>query len=142
MGEDKIAVIIVLGVFAAVFLPLGIYPLVQYFRLMFGSSASAVVVEHICEETRTDRRQVGHVWLLKLKYYVNGMEYVNKYSVCKKRNYMDAHPVDTKMKILVNTHDPKKFILPEDRWILLLMGGMFSLGGIASLIAALTVWIG
>lgn len=140
MKEEITAVIIVLGAFAAVFLTLGIIPLVQYYRLTRGSNAVATVVEHIREETRTDRRQIGHVWLLKVKYYVNGVEYVSKYGVCKKRDYMEAHPVGTEMKILVNPRNPKKFILPEDRQTLLIPAAFFMPGGIASLMGMIILW--
>lgn len=131
MGEDVIAAIIVLGFFAAVFLPLGIIPLVHYFRLTYGLTVTATVDEHVYSPSRKNKK----TWLLKLKYYANGLEYVNTYNVCKKRDYLDAHPVGSKITILVSINNPKRFILPEDRWILLIMGGMFTLGGAASLIA-------
>lgn len=142
MGEEVIAAIIGLGVFAAVFLTFGICPLVQYYSLMHGVTVTATVVEHIIEKVSHDkRRYFGYVWLLKMKYYAYGSEYVKTYGVCKNREYLDAHPVGTEMKILVNIHNPKKFILPEDRWTLLIMGGMFTLGGIGSLIGMISLWI-
>lgn len=130
MEEEIIAAVIALGVFAAVFLPLGICPLAYYYRLTHGLTATATVAEHVYD----NGRRGNHLWFLKLKYHANGKEYVNTYSVCKKRAYLDAHPVGTEIKILVNIHNPKKFIMPEDKWILPVMGGMFTLGGIASLI--------
>lgn len=136
MEEEIIAAVIALGALAAVFLPLGICPLVYYFKLTRGLTVTAMVAEHVYSTDRNSHSEgrVSHSWLLKMKYYVNGKEYVNTYSVCKKRAYLDAHPVGTEIKILVNIHNPKKFILPEDKWILMVMGGMFTLGGIASLI--------
>lgn len=142
MGEETTAVIIFLGVFAAVFLTLGIIPLVQYFKLTHGTPSTATVVEHALETTRSDRGQTSYTWLLKMKYYVNGTEYVKKYSVCKKRDYMEAHPVGTEMKILVNSHNPKKFILPEDRRTLLIPGIIFTVGGVGSLAGMFAVWLG
>lgn len=141
-AEEKIAAVIALGVFAVLFTVLGVIPLVQFFRLTRGKQSTATVVEHIREETRTDRGQIRYVTLLKMKYYVNGTEYVNKYGVIKKRDYMEAHPVGTEMKILVNSHNPKKFILPEDRRTLLIPGIIFTVGGIGSLAGTLAVWLG
>lgn len=142
MGEEVIAAVIGLGVFAAVFLTFGICPLVQYYRLTRGVTVTATVEEHVLEKVSYNQRQYfGYVRLLKLKYYAYGSEYVKTYGVCKNRTYLDAHPVGTEIKILVNIHNPKKFILPEDRWTLLIMGGMFTLGGIGSLIGMLVLWI-
>lgn len=142
MEEEVIAVIIVLGIFAAVFLTVGIVPLVQYYRLTHGVAVTATVVEHICEKVSYNERQYfRYIWQLKLKYCAYGSEYVSTYGVCKKRPYMDAHPVGTEMKILVNIRNPKKFILPEDRWTLIIMGGMFTLGGIGSLAGVLSLLI-
>lgn len=131
MAEDVIAAIIVLGFFAAIFMPLGIIPLAHYFRLTHGLTVTAAVEEHVYSPSRKNKK----TWLLKLKYYANGLEYINTYNVCKKRDYLDAHPVGSKITILVDVGKPKRFIMPEDRWILLIMGGMFTLGGAASLIA-------
>lgn len=137
MGEDTIAAIIVLAIFAVVFLPLGICPLVYYYRLTHGLTVTATVAEHVYSPERRDR----DLWFIKVKYFVNGLEYINDYNVCKKRDYLEAHPVGTEIKILVNVHNPKIFILPEDKWILMLMGGMFTPGGIVSLIAVIKFWI-
>lgn len=132
MEEEIIAAVIALGAFAAVFLPLGICPLVYYYRLTHGLTVTATVAEHVYDNGSRQRSRPS--WFLKLKYQANGREHVNTYSVCKKRAYMNAHPVGTEIKILVNIHNPKKFIMPEDKWILMVMGSMFTLGGIASLI--------
>lgn len=142
MGEEVIAAAVVLGVFAAVFLTMGIVPLVQCYRLTHGVAVTATVVEHICEKVSYNKRQYfSYVWQLKLKYYAYGSEYVSIYGVCKKRAYMDAHPVGSEMKILVNIRNPKKFILPEDRWTLIIMGSMFTLGGIGSLAGMISLLI-
>lgn len=137
MEEDVIAAIIALGFFAAVFLPLGIYPLVHYFRLTFGLTVMATVVEHVYSPSRRHSAS----WLLKLKYYANGLEYINTYNVSKKRDQLQAYPVDSKIKILVNIKNPKRFILPEDKWVLMIAGGMFTLGGVTSLIAIIQLLI-
>lgn len=142
MGEEVIAAVICLGIFAAVFLTFGICPLVQYYRLTHGVTVTATVVEHVTEKVSHDkRRYFGYVWLLKMKYYAYGSEYVKTYGVCKNREYLDTHPVGTEMKILVNIHNPKKFILPEDRWTLIIMGSMFTLGGIGSLAGVISLLI-
>lgn len=142
MGEEIIAAIIGLGVLAAVFLPLGICPLVHYYRLTHGLTVTATVAEHVNDRTdHSASRRRQYSWYLKMKYYANGLEHVNTYNVCKTGEYVEAHPVGAEMDILVNIHNPKRFILPEDKWILLLMGGMFTLGGIGSLIGMICLWI-
>lgn len=141
MREDILAVIIFLGIFAALFLTLGIIPLVIYFRLTHGANAVAEVTEHIREAMRTDRRQVHHDMLLKLKYSVNGVEYENKYGVIKTGEYMDAHPVGTTIKILVDPKKPKLFILPEDMKKPLIPGIIFTVGGIGSLAGVISLLI-
>lgn len=141
MGEETTAVILFLGVFAAIFLAGGIIPLAIYFGLKNGVNAVAEVTEHVREETRTDRGRINTTWLLKMKYSVNGSEYEKKYGVVKSREYMDSHPVGTKIKILVNSHNPKKIILPEDTKKLLIPGIIFSAGGTGSLIGMISLWI-
>lgn len=140
MAEEVIAAIIGLGVLAAVFLPLGICPLVICYRLTHGLTAAAAVEEHVLMISRSKGHD-HYSWHLKLKYYANGLEHIHTYGVSKKRAYLDAHPVGTEMKILVNIHNPKRFILPEDKWIPLLMGVMFTLGGAASLIGVISLLI-
>lgn len=132
MAEETIAVIIGLGVFAAVFLPLGIIPLAFYYRLTRGMTVTAAVEEHSYSPERGSKRGS---WYIKLRYHAYGTEYVNTYSVCKSREYLDDHPVGSEVTILVDVSKPKRFIMPEDRWILLIMGSMLTLGGAASLIA-------
>ena len=46
---------------------------------------------------------------------------------------MTAHPVGSKMKVLVSSRDPKKFVLPEDSRISLILGICFIAGGAAAL---------
>ncbi len=132
MAEDVIAAIIVLGIFAAVFLPLGIIPLAYYYRLTRGMTVTAAVEEHSYSPGRGRKRGS---WFIKLRYHAYGTEYVNTYGVCKSRECLDVHPVGSEVTILVDVGKPKRFIMPGDRWILLIMGGMFTLGGAASLIA-------
>ncbi len=142
MGDEIIAAVMCLGILAAVFLPMGFCPLVQYYRLTHGVTVTATVVEHVMDKVSYNKRQYfKYVWLLKLKYYAGGLERVNTYGVCKTKEYINAHPVGTELKILVNIHNPKKFILPEDRWTLIIMGGMFSLGGIGCLIGIISLLI-
>ncbi len=141
MGEEITAAIIILGVFAAIFLVAGIIPLVMYLGLKNGANAVAEVTEHVREETRTDRGRINTTWLLKMKYSVNGVEFERKYGVIKSKEYMDSHPAGTTMKILVSRHNPKKFILPEDTKKLLIPGVVFSVGGIGSLIGMISIWI-
>lgn len=142
MGEDIAAAVICLGVFAAIFLAAGIIPLVIYFGLKNGTNAVAEVTEHVREETRTDRGQIGYTRLLKMKYSVNGVEYERKYGVVKSKEYMESHPVGTVIKILVSSRDPKKFILPEDTKKLMIPGIIFSVGGVVSLAGMIAVWLG
>lgn len=141
MREDIAAVVICLGIFAAIFLAAGIIPLVLYFRLKNGANAVAEVTEHVREETRTDRGQVSHALLLKMKYSVNGVEYERKYGVVKSKEYMESHPVGTVIKILVNSRNPKKFILPEDTKKLMIPGIIFTAGGIGSLAGMISMWV-
>lgn len=142
MREDIAAAVICLGVFAAIFLAAGIIPLVIYFGLKNGANAVAEVTEHVREETRTDRGRISCTWLLKMKYSVNGVEYEKKYGVVKSKEYMESHPVGTAIKILVNSRNPKKFILPEDMRKLLIPGIIFSVGGIGSLAGMISVLLG
>lgn len=141
MREDITAVVICLGAFAAIFLAAGIIPLVIYLGFKNGANAVAEVTEHVREETRTDRGTISSTWLLKLKYSVNGVEYERKYGVVKSKEYMESHPVGTVIKILVNSRNPKRFILPEDTKKLLIPGIIFTMGGIGSLAGMISMWI-
>lgn len=138
-NEDLKAAAICLAIFAAIFLAAGIIPLVIYFGLKKGTNAVAEVTEHLIEETRTDRGQTSHTRMLKLKYIANGAEYERRYSVIKTPEYMDAHPVGTAIKIVVNPRDPKEFIMPEDLKKLLIPGIIFSVGGVGCLAGAINM---
>lgn len=133
MGSDILIAAAFLGVFAALFLTLGIVPLVCYFRLKRGENAVAEVTEHLLEDTRTDRGQRHYTWMMKMKYSVGGVEYENRYKVIKERAYIESHPVGTAIKILVDPKKPKLFIIPEDMKKPLIPGIFFTVGGLASL---------
>lgn len=133
MGDGSAAAIVVLGIFTALFVAPGIAFTVTYFRLKHGDNAVAEVTEHLLEESRTDRGKRHYTWMLKLKYSVNGVEYEKRYSVVKPREYIEAHPVGTAVKILVVPNNPKRFIMPEDLKNALIPGIFFSIGGAACL---------
>lgn len=141
MGEGAMAGVFICVFFAALFLTLGIVPLVIYFRLKRGENAVAEVTEHLLEETRTDRGQRRYTWMLKLKYSVNGIEHENRYSVIKERAYIDSHPVGTAIKILVDPKKPKLFIMPEDMKKPLIPGIIFTICGVASLAGVISMLI-
>lgn len=132
---------ICLGIFAAIFLAAGIIPLVIYFGLKKGTNAVAEVTEHLVEETRNDRGQTSRTRMLKLKYTANGAEYESRYGVIKTPEYMDAHPVGTAIKIIVNPRNPRKFIMPEDLKKLLIPGIIFSAGGVGALAGVISMLI-
>lgn len=141
MREDVMAAAICLGIFAVIFLAAGIIPLVIYFGLKKGTNAVAEVTEHLSEQTHTDRGQTAHTRMLKLKYTANGAEYESRYSVVKTPEYMDAHPVGTAIKIVVNPRNPRKFIFPEDLKKLLIPGIIFSVGGVGCLAGVISLLI-
>lgn len=53
---------------------------------------------------------------------------------------MDAHPIVSEIKILVDRRDPKKFVLPEDKRVMLILDlafipfGIMCLFGIANIL--------
>lgn len=140
MREEIIAAVICVGAIAAVLLTLGIIPLVFYFRLTRGTTAAATVTEHTYEAPRAGRRHSERVWMLTLRYSVNGAEYERQYGLCKPRRYLDAHPVGSEIKILVDRKNPKRFVLPEDKRVMLILSwvfipfGVLCLFGIANLL--------
>ncbi|MDE6733354.1 MAG: DUF3592 domain-containing protein [Oscillospiraceae bacterium] len=142
MREDIIAAAIGVGVIAAVLLTLGIIPLVFYLRLTRGTTAAATVTEHTYDTpVRAGRRHhSARVWMLTFKYSVNGAEYERQYGLCKPSWYLDAHPVGSEMKILVDRKNPKRFVLPEDKRVMLILSwvfipfGVLCLFGVANLL--------
>ncbi|MDE6726332.1 MAG: DUF3592 domain-containing protein [Oscillospiraceae bacterium] len=142
MGEEIIAAVVGVGVIAAVLLTLGIIPLVLYYKLTHGITAAAEVTEHIYDVPvrAGGRHHSNRSWTLKLRYSVNGIEYEKKYGLCKLRSYMDAHPVGSEIKILVDCRNPKRFVLPEDKRVMLILGlafvpfGTLCLFGIANIL--------
>lgn len=126
---------------AALFLTLGIVPLVIYYRLKHGENAAAEVTEHLLEDTSTDDEAKSYNWFLKLKYFVNGAEYENRYNVIKTKEYMNAHPVGTTINILVDPKKPKRFVLPEDIQRPLIPGIIFTIGGMTSLVVMIAMLI-
>lgn len=142
MGEGAMAGGIFICVFlAALFLTLGIVPLVIYYRLKHGENTVAEVTEHLLEDTSTDDGAKSYNWFLKLKYFVNGAEYENRYNVIKSKEYMNAHSVGTTINILVDPKKPKRFVLPEDISRPLIPGIIFTIGGMTSLVVMIAMLI-
>lgn len=142
MGEGAMAGGIFICVFlAALFLTLGIVPLVIYHRLKNGENVSAEVSEHLLEGSSVDEGSKSYYWFLKLKYFVNGAEYENRYNIIKSKEYMDAHPVGTTINILVDPKKPKRFVLPEDISRPLVPGILFTIGGAIALAGLLVMLI-
>lgn len=142
MGEGIMAGGVFICVFlAALFLTLGIAPLVIYYRLKHGSNVAAEVTEHLLEGSSVDEGSKSYYWFLKLKYFVNGAEYENRYNIIKSKEYMDAHPVGTTINILVDPKKPKRFVLPEDVQRPLVPGILFTIGGAAALVGLLVMLI-
>lgn len=142
MGEGAMAGGIFICVFlAALFLTLGIVPLVIYYRLKHGENAVAEVTEHLLEGTSTDDGSKSYNWFLKLKYFVNGAEYENRYNIIKTKEYMNAHPVGTTINILVDPKKPKRFVLPEDISRPLMPGIIFTIGGAIALAGLIVMLI-
>lgn len=64
--------VIILGIFSAGFLTLGIIQSVKHYRLTHVMPAAAEVAEHIIREvSRSGNGRVSYARLLKLKYHVS-----------------------------------------------------------------------
>lgn len=142
MGEGAMAGGIFICVFlAALFLTLGIVPLMIYHRLKHGENTAAEVTEHLLEGSSVDEGSKSYYWFLKLKYFVNGAEYENRYNIIKSKEYMSAHPVGTTINILVDPKKPKRFVLPEDVQRPLIPGILFTIGGAIALVGLIVMLI-
>ena len=140
MREDILAAAIGVGAIAAVLLTLGIIPLVFYFRLTRGITAAATITEHTYDAPVRANRQHTLVWILTFRYSVNCVEYERQYGLSKPSRYIEAHPVGSEMKILVDRKNPKRFVLPEDKRVMLILSwvfipfGVLCLFGVANLL--------